>query len=157
MANWTIRAATSKDAEALIRCIENAYAVYRPRIKDLPPVSEGIGDDIANNLVFVAVADDRVMGGLVLIPKSDHAVLANVAVDPGASGRGLGRALMEHAETECRRLGLLDIHLSTHVDMPDNVRLYEHLGWRRIGTSGNKVNMARTLQKHPSASGAIDI
>lgn len=145
MKKWAIRAASVADAQPLARCIENAYAAYRSRIADLPPVSEGIESDIEHHLVFVAVSGTALVGGLVLVPRADHMIVANVAVDPDASGTGLGRALLEHAETECRRLGLKDLRLSTHVEMPGNVRFYEHLGWRRTGTSGNKVHMARTL------------
>jgi GNAT superfamily N-acetyltransferase len=37
---------------------------------------------------------------LTLCPRDDHVYVENIAVDPGAQGRGLGRALMEFAEQE---------------------------------------------------------
>ncbi|MEQ9690938.1 MAG: GNAT family N-acetyltransferase [Bauldia litoralis] len=149
MSDWTIRRAKAGDAVALARCIDDAYATYRSRIADLPAVSEGIASDIEDHLVFVAVLDDRIVGGLVLIQQPGFALLANVAVDPRASGRGVGRGLIEHAEAACRQLRIDEIRLTTHVDMPENVNLYEHLGWLRTGTSGNKVHMTRTLRPAP--------
>ena len=85
------------------------------------------------------------LAGLVLQVEADHLVVANIAVDPAAAGQGLGRALMERAEREARRLGLRIMRLTTHIDMPENVRLYEHLGWRETGRSGNKVRMEKSL------------
>lgn len=145
MPNPTIRRAVAGDAQALAACIDAAYAVYAARIADLPAVSDGIAEDIRDNIVWVSIRDDRIVGGLVLIARPDHIVLANVAVDPAAAGEGIGRALIELAETETRRLDLDTLRLSTHVDMPENVRLYEHLGWRETGRSANKVTMEKRL------------
>jgi len=153
MSNWTIRRAEKKDAAALADCFGAAYSIYAPRIADLPAVSDGIEDDIERNVVWVAARDNQVIGGLVLLPKEDHVVLANVAIDPSANGAGLGRAFMDLAEAEARKLGHEKLRLSTHVDMPENVRLYEHLGWHEIGRSGNKVHMEKSL-KQPSGIGS---
>ncbi len=133
------------DAAPLATCVDAAYANYRQRLDDLPPVSEGIADDISANLVWVAELDRSVMGGLILVLGDEFAVLANIAVDPACAGMGIGRGLIEHAETECRRLQKRELRLSTHVAMPGNVSLYEHLGWKETSRSGNKVHMAKIL------------
>ena len=145
MTRWKIRAATTHDAVPLEACIDAAYAGYRSSIQDLPPVSEGIADDIKSNLVWVAELDRSVVGGLILIVKNEYAMLTNIAVDPDCSGMGIGRALIEHAETQCRRLKKVELRLSTHVAIPENVRLYEYLGWKVTGKSGNKVHMTKPL------------
>jgi len=145
MKDREIRPAQARDADALIKCIDAAYAIYNDRIKDLPAVSEGVADDINDYRVWVAELDQSVVGGLILIPHEKYAVIANVAVDPRSSGLGLGRGLIERAEAECRKLGLLELRLSTHVGIPENVRLYEHLGWKESGRSGNKVHMVKQL------------
>lgn len=145
MAKWTIRPAQNTDAGALAACIDAAYAEARDRVSGLPDVSAGVSDDISENLVWVVEIDNAIKGGLILILKADHAVLANVAVDPECSGMGIGRGLINHAEDECRRRGLMALRLSTHVDMPENVALYEHLGWRVSARSSNKVQMSKCL------------
>ncbi len=145
VAKWRVRSAEADDAVALAACIDAAYAGYRARINDLPQVSEGIADEIATNLVWVAELDRRIVGGLILVPRHDHAVLANLAVHPDASGMGIGRALIEHAEGMCRTLKKAELRLSTHVAMPENVDLYQHLGWEETGRSGNKVQMTKHL------------
>lgn len=146
MTEVIVRQASADDAPALSGCIDAAYSVYASRITDLPDVSEGILQDIENHLVWVAEQDQSVVGGVVLIAKDRFAVLANIAVDPKYAGQGHGRRLMDVAETECRLLGLRELRLNTHVDMPENVRFYQRLGWQETGRSGNKVLMAKFLQ-----------
>ena len=145
MARWKIRPAKIHDAVPLETCIDAAYAGYRKRIRDLPPVSEGIADDIKSNLVWVAELDRSIVGGLILVIRDEYAMLANIAVDPDCSGMGIGRGLIEHAEEQCRRLKKAELRLSTHVAIPENVRLYEYLGWHETGRSGNKVHMTKLL------------
>jgi len=145
MADWIIRRATAEDATALADCIDAAYAIYASRIVDLPAVSEGIEAEIRDNLVWVAVRVDQIVGGIVLVIETGHGVLANVAVDPVARGAGLGRALIDFVETEARGLGLVKLRLITHVAMPENVDLYEHLGWQETGRCGNRVTMEKRL------------
>ena len=141
----SLRRAAPGDAGALAACIDAAYAGYRAAGIDLPPVSEGIADDIRDHIAWVAVHDDEIVGGLVLVIREDVALIANVAVHPAASGTGLGRALMQQAETEARERGLPRMTLTTHADMPGNLRLYEHLGWRETGRDGNKVRMEKAI------------
>lgn len=133
------------DAVALKSCIDAAYAGYRKRILDLPPVSEGLADDIKCNVVWVAELDHLVVGGLILILGDDDAMLVNIAVNPDCSGMGIGRGLIGHAEAHCRMLKKSELHLSTHVAMPENISLYEHLGWEETERLGNKVNMTKRV------------
>lgn len=145
MSKWQIRPANVRDAHALSECIEAAYSVYASRVTGLPAVSEGISGDIKNHRVWVAEIDQNIVGGIILIPHDDFVLLANVAVHPESSGLGLGRALIDLAEAECLELGLGEVHLNTHVDIPENVRLYTHLGWQETGRSGNKIHMRKVL------------
>ena len=151
MPNFTIRHAQARDSSALSECIDAAYSIYASRITDLPAVSEGISHAIENHRVWVAEIEHDIVGGIILIPHDDFMILENVAVHPKSTGLGLGRALMERAEAECLELGLHELRLSTHEDMPENVQLYTHLGWRETARSGNKVHMST----RPSFSGLL--
>ncbi|WP_439154268.1 GNAT family N-acetyltransferase [Yoonia sp.] len=140
-----IRHAQAKDALALASCIDAAYAQYAGRISDLPPVSDGCAEDIAINQVWVAALDDKVIAGLVLVADEGFMKLANLAVHPDHGGTGLGRKLAEFAEREAVRQGFNEMRLNTHVDMPENVRLYQHLGWAEVARSGSTVSMKKHL------------
>lgn len=140
-----IRPAQPQDAPALAQCITRAYAHHAARIPDLPDVAGGLEDDIATHLVWVAEEAGRILGGLVLILNRDSAKLANVAVDPAARGTGLGRRLIAVAEAACAERTITRLMLRTHAQMPENLSLYAHLGWRETGRSGNTIQMEKTL------------
>lgn len=57
----------------------------------------------------------------------------------------MGRRLIARAKDEATRLGFSELRLSTHVDMPENVRLYEHLGWQTTERAGNTVRMKKSI------------
>lgn len=134
------------DAEDLASCIDAAYAKYEQRISDMPPVSDGIAEEITNNQVWVAVEGGEVIAGLFLVSQDGFMKLTNLAVHPGHSGRGLGRKLMELSESEARRQGYNELRLNTHVAIPENVQLYEHLGWKEVSRGANTVSMRKYLR-----------
>lgn len=140
-----IRPAQATDSGALAACIDAAYAQYAERISDMPSVSDGCAQDIANNQVWVAVQGDEVIAGLVLIAADGFMKLANLAVHPDHVGKGLGRKLIELSECEAKRQGFCEMRLNTHVDMPENIRLYQYLGWAEVSRSGNTVSMEKYL------------
>lgn len=143
--NLIMRPAHAADASALASCIDAAYAKYAERISDLPAVSDGCAQDIADNQVWVAAQSDEIIAGLVLVAGDGCMKLANVAVHPDHGGKGLGRKLIELSEREAKRQGFCEMRLNTHVDMPENVRLYQHLGWAEVCRSGSTVLMQKHL------------
>ncbi len=145
MSEPTPRRANDRDADGLAACIEAAYSVYADRITDLPAVSEGIADSIRDNRVWVVEMGQQIVGGMILVPCDEFLMLENIAVRPEAAGSGLGRILIAQAEQDCRDLGLSEIRLSTHVDMPENVAIYSRLGWQETGRSRHKVHMRKLI------------
>lgn len=145
MPDWTIRAAAAEDFAAVAACIGAAYAAHRARIPDLPDVSTGCAEAIADDQVRVAEREGRIVGVLMIAPEDGFLKLVNVAVHPDATGIGLGGALMARVEAEAAALGLRELRLATHADLPENVSLYEHLGWRVTAREGNKVHMRKAL------------
>ena len=139
-----IRQATQSDTDTLVGVIDRAYEIYKIELPDLPDVSSGVEDKIAEGNVWVAESDG-VVGGVFLTFDRTEAVLTNIAVDPIRSGEGIGKALIAHAEAESKKRGVLTLKLATHVKMPENVALYSHLGWKETGRDGNKVYMSKQL------------
>jgi len=150
MNNLVIRPARLSDAPALAACIDAAYAHYRATMPDLPAVSEGCAQEIAEHLVWVAELEGAVVAGLVLIPSDGFMKLANVAVDPNRRGAGLGRRLLALAEEESLRRGFRQMRLHTHARMPENIRLYSRLGWKVESETGNTVSMRKELSSPES-------
>jgi len=114
--------------------VRRAYTHYIDRIGRPPgPMTDDYAALIAAGHVHLAEQDDVVSGVLVLIPPSlagDAAMLLdNVAVDPQAQGRGLGRMMLDHAERMARAAGCRSIRLYTNQAMTENISLYARLGY----------------------------
>jgi GNAT superfamily N-acetyltransferase len=62
-------------------------------------------------------------------------VIEDVAVRPEFQGRGVGRAMMEHARSECRRAGCYKMTLSSNLKRDGAHRFYDALGFERHGYS----------------------
>jgi len=104
---------------------------------------------VAAGDVWVADADGRVVGVLVIRASGDALELENVAVDPAAQGLGHGRALVSFAESRARELGLEAVELYTNEAMVENLRLYPRLGFveteRRVEDGYRRVYFRKTL------------
>lgn len=136
------RQADISDIEVLIR---EAYRDAFARIPDMPDVSDGIAEAISEDQVIVGETDGVLMGVIIYSISETSAHLINVATHPDARGTGLGRRLIDHAERDAQGQGARRMALATHVDMPENVRLYERLGWQVTERSDNKVVMEKAL------------
>ena len=145
MENWTIRRAVVADADGLGRCLEAAYAEDAARLDDLPAMAEGLAEEIAERLVWVAETGEAIVGGLVLQPSDGFMLLANVAVHPSQRGEGLGKRLLLLAEAEARNCGFGELRLTTHAAMQNTIALYQRSGWLPSGREGNKVRLRKPL------------
>lgn len=124
-----IREARLSDAAEIRKCVEAAYRHYTARIGKPPgPMLDDYAEVIERHRVFVVDADD-IVGVLVLIEKEAGMLLDNVAVRPDQQGKGLGRRLIDLAESETRAAGFGQLDLYTHECMTENIELYESLGY----------------------------
>lgn len=143
--NLRVRRADPSDAPALTDCVVAAYASAQALGIDLPPVAEGLAEDIRDHLVWVACIGTDLAGGIVVHLSGDRAHLANIAVHPDRGGQGIGRALIDTAIAELVARGVTRFDLTSHVEMPWNLALYQHLGWAETGRGGNRVHMSRKI------------
>jgi GNAT superfamily N-acetyltransferase len=110
----------------------------------LPPVTEGIADDLARHDVWVAELDGRVVGGIVAaLGRSAH--IMNLAVHPDAGGTGVGSALIDQVIKVAKEAGHVEIHLATHEKMTATQAFYRKSGWAEASHDGNKVYFKRQL------------
>jgi ribosomal protein S18 acetylase RimI-like enzyme len=134
-----IRLARDSEAEAVRHLVLDAYGHYVARIGKPPgPMLDDYAQRIAQGQVSVIEEDGRLLGILVLEEEPDAILLDNIAILPAAQGRGLGRALVAHAEAETRRRGRTQLRLYTHVLMVENIGLYARLGFRETGRVSEK-------------------
>jgi ribosomal protein S18 acetylase RimI-like enzyme len=125
-----LRPATDRDAEAVAELVDAAYEHYVERIGRKPmPMTLHYGDEIRDKDVTVAEEGDELAGVLVLDRTDEGFAVFNVAVHPTWQGAGVGRMLLEFAESEARRAGFDSIYLFTHEKMTENQELYARIGY----------------------------
>jgi N-acetylglutamate synthase-like GNAT family acetyltransferase len=145
--NWTIRKATFMDAEALSECMHAAYKVYSSRFPNnaLPPLTANYEEEIRQYPLWIAESEGKVIGGLILVPEKKSLKIANVAVHPRFQGVGLGKALLEFAETKATGGNYSELNLVTHIALKENISFYSYLGWTETERDASRVYMQKQL------------
>jgi GNAT superfamily N-acetyltransferase len=130
-----IRRARPEDRKTVEAIVREAYSIYIPCMGKPPgPMLDDYGKLIAEGAVSVLEDGNGAIAALmVLLPKTDHLLLDNIAVRPDRQGQGLGRQLIAFAEAEARRLGHSELRLYTHATMVENIALYQRLGFIETG------------------------
>ena len=125
----------------------SAYAVYEERMGGvrLPPMDVDYLSEIENYPTWVVESEGRVLGGLIMGFENDQASIANIAVDPGFQGQGIGGALMKFAEAKAIENGFAELQLATHALLNENVSLYQHLGWKETGRDESRIFMTKGI------------
>jgi len=125
-----IRPATAADEAGVVACVNAAYEQYIAAMGTKPaPMLADYPRLIGDGFVRVAVADERIVGVIVMWPEPDHLYVDNVAVLPEAQGTGLGKALLADADDEARRRGHDQIRLYTNEKMTANLAYYPRHGF----------------------------
>lgn len=91
---------------------------------------------IAANVAYFAMEDDRAVGFYVLTTENDGVHLDHLWILPHALGRGIGRALFEHAALQAKRLGFQAIKIEAD---PNAEGFYQRMGATRVGTNITKI------------------
>ena len=145
-----IRKAGPADLATLAALVERAYAPWVPLLGRRPkPMDDDYAARIAAGEAFLLEREGTLAGAIVLVDAPDHLWVDNVAVDPAAQHRGVGRTLLAFAEAEARRRGQAELRLLTNAGMLRNIALYQRLGYvetaREAVAGTTRVRMAKRL------------
>jgi GNAT superfamily N-acetyltransferase len=95
---------------------------------------------IAANVAYCAREDTRAVGFYLLTNESDGLHLDHLWIAPHAMGRGIGRALFEHALGQTRKLG----HRTLKIEADPNAEgFYTRMGARRVGVTVTSIEDQR--------------
>lgn len=131
----THRVALPADHDAVEALV---HAAYRPWVDVIGAVPGPMRDDynaaISEGHVTVLEVDGVIEAVLVLIPLDDALLLDNIAVAPGAQGKGHGCHLLHLAEKSAWDMEYDILRLYTHVKMTSNISLYRRWGFKGYAT-----------------------
>jgi GNAT superfamily N-acetyltransferase len=95
---------------------------------------------IAANVAYSAMEEGRAVGFYLLTTESDGIHLDHLWIVPPAMGRGIGRALFEHAAGQARLLG----HKTLKIEADPNAEgFYARMGARRVGEAVTEIEGRR--------------
>jgi ribosomal protein S18 acetylase RimI-like enzyme len=143
-----IRQAKLDDIPSMQRIVAAAYDTYLSRM-DKPPAPMSRDLTPAVQIHQAWVVGDPIVGLGILVPLENALQIENVAVDPTAQGRGVGRQLLTFAEQHARALGKEKLQLYTNEKMVENVAIYTRLGYletdRRTEDGYSRIFMEKAL------------
>jgi len=123
--------AREQDAEAIRILTREAYAKWLAVTGREPlPMRVDYSETVKKHRFDLLYSGSTLMALIKTVPDGDHLLIENVAVAPGAQGRGFGKRLMKHAEELAASSGLKGTRLYTNKLFTANLRLYEALGYR---------------------------
>lgn len=97
-------------------------------------------DFIAANVAYCAREDVQIVGFYLLTDEVDGLHLDHLWIIPRAMGRGIGRALFEHAVGEARKVGHATLKIEAD---PNAAGFYTRMGARRAGKTITTIENQR--------------
>jgi L-amino acid N-acyltransferase YncA len=134
-----IRPMTAEHWSAVERIYAAGIATGHATFEEAPPTWEAFDADKLPEQRLVAVEEsDRVVGWVAAAAVSDRCVYAGVVehsvyVDPAATGRGVGLALLEALADSTERAGIWTIQSGIFPENHGSMRLHERAGFRTVG------------------------
>lgn len=127
-----IRAYRKDDYDSVVALVTSVLAEYgfAAHIGGVQNDLAAIADGYARGGFWIAEIDGALAGTVAIRPKEGRTCeLKRLYVSPSARGRGVGRALYEHAETFARSAGYERIWLDSSRKFVEARRLYEKNGF----------------------------
>ncbi|MFI6100318.1 GNAT family N-acetyltransferase [Lentzea sp. NPDC051213] len=123
-------------------------------VPTLEKARPGIENAVANepSVLLLALEGGAAVGFLAGGPQgTDTAYINYVGVHPDAWGKGVGEALLRALPEALITRGYKAAELLVYVDNPRGVRLYERLGWIKVGDPAPHPQHGRLEQRYSFA------
>jgi GNAT superfamily N-acetyltransferase len=131
---YRIAPATFEDAAAILELQKRAYESEARLYGDwtLPPLTQtlpSLREEFASSTVLKAMEGDRLVGSVRAREAEGLCLIGRLIVEPQLQGRGVGTMLMHHIESRFPQVRGFELFTGSRSE--GNLRLYEHLGYRR--------------------------
>lgn len=151
------------DVFAVVRAaIEEMDRNGIPQWDELYPDREILAEDISKHQLFVAVADGATAGIFVVneecdeeykdgkwqYPEASFRVIHRLCVNPEFQNKGIGSLSVRHIERELVREGVESIRLDAFTLNPYALKMYDKLGYVKVGTANLRKGQFWLMEKH---------
>jgi len=138
MESFHVRKARAEDAPAILGCLATAFERYREQytpsaFADTVLDSVRVQTRLLDMCVFVAIADEKLVGTIGGQTHRAEGHIRGMAVLPEWQGKGVAAALLGAVEDELRRNGCQYVTLDTTEPLMRAMRFYEKHGYRATG------------------------
>ena len=145
------RRANREDTPAIRSLVNAAFEGYIPLIGRKPlPMTSDHENLIINHEVWVLEEKSEIVAVLELVLKDDSLYIDTVAVKPSHQSRGIGRQLLNFAETRAGELGRKATTLFTNERYTALLEMYARHGYvetHRVHVQGtDAVHLRKTLE-----------
>ncbi len=124
------RKAIGEDTEEIRQVVRSAYAKWVPLIGREPrPMVADYDRAVKEHDIDMLYADGALVGLIETMQHPDHLWIENIAVSPGAQGRGFGKRLLALADEKAAQSGCREIRLLTNEAFTTNIALYKRVGF----------------------------
>lgn len=130
-----IRVAGDADVEALAELINIAFRVELPFIEGDRINPGGVREYMKKGKFLLAEDSVSLVGCVYVELRADRGYLGLLGVEPRRQGTGLGRKLMDAAETYFRDAGCVAVDLRIVSERAPLPSFYRHLGYAETGTA----------------------
>ena len=148
--------------ERLLELLRAAFAYQEHRIN--PPSSVlaldagSLAEKSSREHLFVATFASELAGCVFALDRPPLLHVSKLAVWPHLQGRGIGRRLMSAVEIFARESGRTVLELETRIELTENHRTFEALGFNRVSEHAHEgydhttyIRMRRFLGAVPGA------
>jgi ribosomal protein S18 acetylase RimI-like enzyme len=158
-ASLEIRLANVSETNIIADLIYDSFVEYKPLYTEKGFIAtttnrEEIKRRIGGEMIWVAMCDDVIAGTISILPVNEGIFIKSVAVAPVARRRGLGKALMRHAEKIAEQRHVKYLELNTTEFLHEAIGLYEGFGFIKCGYEdlcGTRlIKMKKVLDKNRS-------
>ncbi|KAA1181241.1 GNAT family N-acetyltransferase [Rhizobium tropici] len=121
--------------DALLDLILASFAYMNGQI-DPPSSALGLTPETlklkaSSEIAYVAFEGKQLAGCIFCRPETESLYVGKLAVLPTAQGKGIGKRLLDLAETTARELGLKTLRLETRIELIGNHATFAAWGFRK--------------------------
>lgn len=159
---YSVRPAAAADSATITELVRAAYAQWVPLLGREPlPMTVDYARAVREHRFDLLFAGERLAALVETTPREDHLLIINLAVAPDLQHQGLGRRLLDHAESVAASAGLGVVKLYTHERFERNITVYGRFGYAvermEPGIDGQIVHMAKRLGLADAPPGGVRI